>query len=75
METSIAVSFSSKSRARPAGKKWAQVSNAARATVSGPIRTGDPAAATISACSTGTASSSQPGVVTVAQHGHTFEIR
>jgi hypothetical protein len=51
------------------------VSSAARARVSGPIRTGEPDAATMSACSTGTLASSQPGVVTAPQHGQSFEIR
>jgi hypothetical protein len=39
------------------------------------MRTGEPGAATVSACSTGTAWSSQSGVVTAPQHRHIFEIR
>jgi hypothetical protein len=54
VETSIAVNASSRSRARPTCR-CAQVSNAVRARASGPIRTGEPHAATVSACSTGTA--------------------
>jgi hypothetical protein len=39
------------------------------------MRTGEPGADTVSACSTGTASSSQLGVVTAPQQAQIFEIR
>lgn len=45
------------------------------AIVSGPIRTGQPGAATVAAWQTGTASSSQPGVVTAPQQAQTVETR
>jgi hypothetical protein len=49
VDTSIPPSASSRSRDRPTGRWCAQVNNAARAVVSGPIRTGEPGAAAVAA--------------------------
>jgi hypothetical protein len=66
---------SNSARARPTGRKCPQVSNAARAIVSGPIRTGDPGAATTPRHGSAAATASQPGVVTTPQHRQIFDTR
>jgi hypothetical protein len=68
-------SASSSCRARPTGRKCPQVNNAARAKVSGPIRTGEPCPATTSRRTSSGGTWSQPGVVTAPQHAQTFDTR